>query len=308
MRIVLFGQAAFGAKSLEALAAKGEEVVAAYVPPDGPAGAVDPLKEAAIARGVPVFQPPSYRDAAVLAQYRALAPDLAVLAFVTDIIPKAFFEAPRHGAICYHPSLLPRHRGASAINWAVIMGDRTTGLSIFWPDDGIDTGPLLLQKTIEIGPDDTTGSLYFNRLFPMGVDALVEAVALIREGKAPRTPQAAEGATYEPPCDDSVAAVKWDRPAADVYDLVRGCDPQPGAFGIWKGERVRFYGARLGDGGGGPPGAVAGVDAKGLRICLQGATLVVPKLRGASGGKMDAVAFAEARGLKSGDAFEPASR
>lgn len=301
MRIVVFGQAAFGAKSLEALVAAGNEVVAAYVP----AGAADPLKEGAEARGIPVFQPTSYRDAAVLEQYRGLAPDLAVLAFVTDIIPSAFFEVPRHGAICYHPSLLPRHRGASAINWAVIQGDKTTGLSVFWPDDGIDTGPLLLQKEIPIGPDDTTGSLYFNSLFPMGVDALVEAAALIRDGKAPSIPQTAEGATYEAPCDDRVAAVDWRLPAGRVYDLVRGCDPQPGAYALWKGEKVRFYGARLGPAVPGVPGTVAGVDGQGLRVCLDGGTLVVPKVRGATGGKLDAAAFAEARGLQGGDAFDP---
>ena len=305
MRVVLFGQAAFGAKSLEALTAAGEEVVGVYVPPDGRSGGADPLKEAALAKGVPVFQPAGYRDQGVLAQYRDLAPDLAVLAFVTDIIPKAFFEAPRHGAICYHPSLLPRHRGASAINWAVISGDKTTGLSIFWPDDGIDTGPLLLQKEIEIGPNDTTGSLYFNRLFPMGVEALVEAVGLIRDGKAPSVPQAVEGATYEAPCDDRVAAVDWSRPASQVYDLVRGCDPQPGAYGLWKGEKVRFYGARLGPTASGAAGTVAEIDAQGLRVCLEGGTLLVPKVRGSTGGKLDAAVFAQEKGLKAGASFDP---
>ncbi len=107
------------------------------------------------------------------------------MAFVTDIIPARYFDAPTRGAICYHPSLLPRHRGASAINWAVIMGDSKTGLTIFWPDGGIDTGPILLQKEIDIKPDDTTGSLYFNQLFPIGMGAIAESIALIKGERAP---------------------------------------------------------------------------------------------------------------------------
>jgi len=303
MRIVLFGQAAFGAKSLEALLADGQEVVAAYVPPDPPSGKLDPLKQAALAHGVPVLQPRSYRDDAVLREYRALAPDLSVLAFVTDIIPPSYFEAPTAGAICYHPSLLPRHRGASAINWAVIMGDERTGLTIFWPDEGIDTGPILLQRTVEIGPDDTTGSLYFDRLFPLGVEAIVESVRLIREGRAPRTPQPTEGATYEPPCDDRAAAVDWSLPARRVHDLVRGCDPQPGAYGVWNGEKIRLYGARLAEPSQLPHGTVVTTGADGLRIALDGGTLLVSKARGETGEKADAGVLAEARGMKPGDRF-----
>ena len=178
MRIVLIGQAAFGVKTLETLLERGENIVAVYAPPDRK-GKPDPIKEAAAARGIPVYQPTTYKDDEVFSEYRKLQPDLTVLAFVTDIIPAKYFEFATHGAICYHPSLLPRHRGSSAINWAVIMGDTRTGLTIFFPDGGIDTGPILLQKEIPIQPDDTTGSLYFNHLFPMGIDAIVESIELI---------------------------------------------------------------------------------------------------------------------------------
>ena len=129
------------------------------------------------------------RDPEVYEEFRKLKPDLNVLAFVTDIIPQRVLDLPRLGSIQYHPSLLPKHRGGSAINWAVINGETKTGLTIFWPDKGIDTGPILLQKEVEIGPDDTVGSLYFNKLFPLGVEALAESVQLVREGKAPRIAQ-----------------------------------------------------------------------------------------------------------------------
>lgn len=302
MRIVVIGQAVFGAKTLEALLERNEQVVAVYTPPDGPKGRLDPLKEAAQAKGIPVFQPSSYRGDQVLGEYKALAPDLTILAFVTNIIPASFFDAAKQGAICYHPSILPRHRGASAINWAVIMGDQKTGLTIFWPDGGIDTGPVLLQKHIDIGPDDTTGSLYFNHLFPMGIQAIVESVDMIKTGKAPKTSQNEAQATYEPPCDDRVAAIDWSKPAQEIYNLVRGCDPQPGAYGYWKGDKFRLYGAKLmPEQTAQAPGTIVDVDQAGVHIAIPGGRLVAGKVRSTKTGKLTGTEFAEQQGLKAGD-------
>ena len=271
MRILLIGQAAFGANVLEKLMDRNENVVAVYAPTDRPGGRMDPLKDAALSKGIDVFQPTTYKDDRVFSEYNELKPDLTVMAFVTDIIPARFFEVPTHGTINYHPSLLPRHRGASAINWAVIMGDSKTGLNIFWPDGGIDTGPILLQKEIAIGPDDTTGSLYFNHLFPMGVDAILESIDLIKAGNAPKILQDEVGATYEPPCDDKVAGIDWNKPADELYNLVRGCDPQPGAFAVLGGEKVRFYGAkRIEETVVDAPGTILNVDDKGFISPFQG--------------------------------------
>ncbi len=304
MRIVVIGQAAFGAKALENLLDKGENVVAAYAPPDRQGGKPDPLKEAAVARSIPILQPKTYKDDQVFAQYKDLKPDLTILAFVTDIIPARFFEAATRGAICYHPSILPRHRGASAINWAVIMGDDRTGLTIFWPDGGIDTGPILLQKEIEIGPGATTGSLYFDHLFPMGVDAIAESVELIKQGKAPRIGQDESGATYEPPCDDRVASVDWSRSGREIFNLVRGCDPQPGAFSFLKGDKVRFYGAKLlSETAAGNAGTVMGIDKAGLRIAVPEGTLLVGKVRPPKAGKVSAADWAKEAGVSEGDRF-----
>ena len=305
MRIVVIGQAPFGAKALEALIDSGEQVVAAYAPMEKPGGRPDPLKEAAVKRGVPVFQPKSYKDDKVFEDFSKLLPDLVVLAFVTDIIPLRYFETATQGAICYHPSLLPRHRGASAINWALIMGDTRTGLSIFWPDKGIDTGPILLRKEVEIGPEDTAGALYFDRLFPMGIEAIVEAARLVRLGAAPRIRQEETGATYEPPCNDRVAGIDWEKTGREVYNLIRGCDPQPGAYARIKGESVRFYGARFIEAvSGDAPGTLTGTDDDGIRIAVTGGEILVTKVRPASAGKMDAARWAASSGLKTGDRFE----
>ncbi|MBW2555640.1 MAG: methionyl-tRNA formyltransferase [Deltaproteobacteria bacterium] len=305
MRILLIGQAAFGANVLEKLMDRNENVVAVYAPTDRPGGRMDPLKDAAVSKGIDVFQPTTYKDDRVFSEYNELKPDLTVMAFVTDIIPARFFEVPTHGTINYHPSLLPRHRGASAINWAVIMGDSKTGLNIFWPDGGIDTGPILLQKEIAIGPDDTTGSLYFNNLFPMGVDAILESIDLIKAGNAPKILQDEVGATYEPPCDDKVAGIDWNKPADELYNLVRGCDPQPGAFAVLGGEKVRFYGAkRIEETVVDAPGTILDVDDKGIHIALSGGRLVVGKVRPAKGGKVAASDFAAEQGIKAGDMFD----
>jgi methionyl-tRNA formyltransferase len=304
MRTVVIGQAAFGAKALEILLEKGENIVAVYTPPGKPGGKPDPLEEAAVSKGIPVFQPATYKNDDVFSQYKSLQPDLTILAFVTSIIPARYFEAATEGAICYHPSLLPRHRGASAINWAVIMGDTRTGLTIFRPDGGIDTGPILLQKEIPIGPDDTTGTIYFNQLFPMGIEAIVESVSLIKEGRAPSIVQNEVEATYEPPCDDRVASLDWQKDGREIYNLVRGCDPQPGAFTYSNGEKTRFYGARLRDEPAGDEyGTVVEIAQQGLHIAVAGGRLIAGKIKSQKGAKVSGGEWANEKGIKVGHRF-----
>ena len=303
MRIAIMGQAAFGAKVLETLSDRGEEVIAAWLP-QGKAGAKpDPLKLAADSRRIPVVQPASYKAPDALREFQKLNPDLLIMAFVTDIIPLAFIETPALGSICYHPSLLPRHRGGSAINWTLIMGDKEAGLSIFWADAGIDTGPILLQKRVPIDPEDTTGMLYFNRLFPLGVEAIAESVDLIKAGRAPRLVQDESLATYEPLCNDQVARVDWKKPAEEVHNLIRGCDPQPGAYTFFQSTRVRLFDARRVDAVlGVRPGEVIGVDSGGFIVAADGGTIRIGKVR-TDAGKQDAAAFAAQVGLKPGDSF-----
>jgi len=308
MRIILIGQAPFGAATLKALLATGEEVAAVYTPPGKPGAKPDPLKEAAMAQAIRCFEPVTFKNDQVFSEFSGLQPDLVVLAFVTAIVPGRYLQAANKGAICYHPSILPRHRGASAINWALMMGDKKTGLTVFWPDEGIDTGPILIQKEVNISDQDTAGSLYFERLFPMGVAAIVESVKLIRDGKAPRIAQNDSEATYEPPCDDRVANIDWKKPGRQIYNLIRGCDPQPGAYAGFRGEMVRFYGARFVPGKiagdiGAAPGMVTGLDLNGLRIAVKGGELLVAKIRTASAGKVDATEWAAAAKVEPSEKF-----
>lgn len=264
LRIVLFGQAAFAEKVLQGLLARGDDVVAVYCPPD--AGAKpDPLKTAALAAGIECRQPPNYKSDAVRDEIAALAPELIVLAYVTLIVPEAVIAIPSRGAICFHPSLLPRHRGGSAINWTLIEGDATTGVTVFWTDAGIDTGPILLQREVAVGPDDSAGSLYYSRIFDLGVATVVESVALIDAGRAPRVPQDEADATYEPLCRDQHAAIDWTKPAAAVHDLIRGCDPQPGAHSAAGSGKLRLYESRRAEGSG-EPGTILALGSDGITI------------------------------------------
>ncbi len=299
MRIVIVGQGPFGEKVLQALIQKGEDVVGTFSPPDKRGEGIKVLAEKS---GIPFFRPNLMKDPEVYEAYLKLRPELAILAFVTDIIPEKLIAIPSLGTICYHPSFLPRHRGASAINWALIQGDTQTGLTIFWVDKGIDTGPILLQKEVEIKTEDTTGSLYFNKLFPMGVNAMVEAVELIEKGKAPRIPQDDSQATYEPPCDDRVASVDFEKSVKDIYNLIRGCDPQPGAYTTYRGKRVRFYEAKMFSSAvHKQPGEVVAIEEKNVQIAAKDGIVQIGKLRVDKGEKIGPLEFAKSIGVKVGD-------
>lgn len=304
MRIIIVGQGPFGEKVCERLIKKGEKVVGIFTPLGGRG---DPLEKVAKEYNIPCFRVPNMKEAWIEEEFKKLTPDLVILAFVTDILPERLLSIPNIGTICYHPSILPRHRGASAINWALIMGEEKTGLTIFWVEKGIDTGPILLQKEVEILPTDTAGSLYFSKLFPMGIEAIEEAVELIKAGKAPRIPQDESLATYEPPCDDKVAGIKFDKSLDEIYNLIRGCDPQPGAYAFYKGKKIRFYGVqKITSFHDQPPGKITEINESGLTIAVKGGFIKVSKFRIDKGEKIGALQLREILELKEGDQLEEA--
>ena len=258
----------------------GDEIVHVFAPPDSPSGKPDPLAAKARQLGLPLSQPKSFKSDAASEHFKALDADLAILAFVTLIVPERILYAPRYRSICFHPSILPRHRGASAINWAIIQGDAETGITWYWPDKGIDTGPILVQKRVPIADNDTVGSIYFNTLFPMGIDAMVEAVDLIKFGNAPALVQDESQATYEPPCRDEHAKIDFAKPAREVFNLIRGCDPQPGAFATAGDKRIRLYEAGFSATRSDiAPGTIVAIDSDGMKIALAGGTITVKRAR-----------------------------
>jgi methionyl-tRNA formyltransferase len=305
MRIVVNGQQAFGADVLKALLERGEEVVAVYCAPDKAGGSPDPLAEAAREAGIELRQPESFGTDEAPGELAALEPDLMVMAFVILMVPERVLNVPTHGTIQYHPSLLPRHRGPSAINWAIIQGDATTGVSIFWPDEGLDTGPLLLTREVEITPDDTLGSLYFDKLYPLGIDALLESVDLVRDGTAPRQEQDEDDATYESWCGHDQVEVDWSKPVRAVHDLIRGANPRPGAWTTVGGDEIQVLDAdRLDDDPGAAPGEVVAVDGDRLVVAAGGGAIAVRLVR-ADGDKVAAGEYARGAGLAAGARLGP---
>jgi methionyl-tRNA formyltransferase len=298
MRIVLIGQAAFAEGVLNGLRERGHECVAVYCPPDT-GGREDPVKVRAAALGIPVRQHRSLKLPDAHREFAELGADLGVLAYVTQIVPEPVFQAPRLGSICFHPSLLPKYRGGSAVNWQIIRGEREGGVSVFWVDAGIDTGPILLQKTAPIGPDDTAGTLYYKTLFPIGVAAVLESVDLITAGKALRAAQDESQASYDPLCRDEHVAIDWSRPVRDVYNLIRGADPQPGAYTVWKAEKLRLYDARVVSGGTHQPGVVEEVSWDGMIIRAGDGAIRAARVRFGNA-KVEAAEFAAANGIKTG--------
>ena len=301
MRIVLFGQAAFGAETLRVLIERGEEIVGVYTPPDV-AGKPDPLKQGALEHNIPVFQPERMRAKEVFDAYAKLAPDLNVLAFVTDILPESILHYPEFESIQYHPSLLPKHRGGSSINWAVINGETKTGVTIFWPDKGIDTGPVLLQKEARISPEDTVGSLYFDKLFPLGIRAIPESIELIEKGTAPRIPQDESLATYEGWCTAKDAVIDWAEPAQRVFNLIRGTNPQPGARTSFRGAELKVFDSTLLPGKtGGVPGEVIEAGEDGFAAACPDGAILIKRVQPGGSPKIAAAAFISQTGLKPGE-------
>tara|TARA_B100001123_G_scaffold434305_1_gene560623 strand:+ start:2218 stop:3135 length:918 start_codon:yes stop_codon:yes gene_type:complete len=302
MQLIVNGQQAFGKAVLEGLLERGESVCGVYCAPDQGTRR-DPLKVFADENGLPVYQPTTYKDPAVWEQMRSLEADLCVMAYVTLMVPEEALNVPRLGSIQYHPSLLPMHKGPSSINWPIIMGESQTGLSIFWPDQGLDTGPILLQRAVEIGPDDTLGSLYFNHLFPMGVAAMLEAVDLVREGSAPRIEQDPAAGSYEGWCRSEDAHVDWSKSHKTVYDLIRGCNPQPGAWTKYQGQKLTILDSVSDSSVSGTPGTVIESDDDGITVAAGEGAIRVQKLKLEGGKKLTAAEFLSELSLPVGAAL-----
>ena len=304
MKIAIIGQAAFGKDVLNALVDKNENVVAVLCPPDNPGRPEDPIKSAAIENQIPVFQYKRMRDKDAIAEFLSLSIDLCVMAFVTDIVPDEILEAPRFGTIQYHPSLLPEHRGPSSINWPIIQGKSKTGLTVFWPDKGLDTGPILLQKEFEITKTDTLGSVYFGKLYPAGVEAMVEAVEMVKNGTAPKIEQDHSKATYEGWCRSSDVMIDWNNPGVEIYNLIRGSDPSPGANTLWNQKSIYLFNTSFESSNHDkPPGTITKISDDSFSLSVSGGIITIGRVKVDREAKIMAADFVESHKLKIGDKF-----
>jgi methionyl-tRNA formyltransferase len=308
MKIAIIGQQDFGKSVLEAFLERGDQVAAVFCAPEKEGARPDALRAAAQEKGLKVHQFKSLRDQEAARVMTEAGADIGIMAFVLQFAPQEFVNIPKHGTIQYHPSLLPKYRGPSSINWPIIKGDTETGLSIFRPSDGLDEGAVILQKKTPIGPDDTLGTVYFDRLFPLGVQAMVEAADLVLAGKHQDTVQDESQATYEGWCRSAEARIDWNKPIAHVYNLVRGCNPAPGAWTTLNGKKLQIFDARkvvfrrFADVVG-KIGEVTDVTAQSFKVTAQGGVIEVLKAKFEDGKKLSGGELAQAGGIKAGSMF-----
>ena len=305
MKIAIVGQQDFGKAVLEAFLARGDEVVAVFCAPEKEGTRPDALRLAAQEKGLKVHQFKSLRAPEAAQAMRDANADLGIMAFVLQFAPQEFVNIPRHGTIQYHPSLLPKYRGPSSINWPIIKGDTQTGLTIFRPSDGLDEGAVILQKKTPLGPDDTLGTVYFDRLFPLGVQAMLEAADLVVKGKHQETVQDESQASYEGWCRAGEARIDWAKPIDHVYNLIRGCNPAPGAWTTLNGKKLQVFDARkvvfrrFADVVG-KVGEVTEVTAQSFKVTAQGGMIEVLKAKLEDGKKVSGGEVAQAGGIKAG--------
>lgn len=244
MKIAIIGQQDFGKAVLEAFLARKDEVAGVFCAPEKPGARPDALKVAAQEKGVALFQFASLKGEEAKSALKKLNVDLGIMAFVLQFAPQDFVKIPEHGTIQFHPSLLPKYRGPSSINWPISRGDKETGLTIFRPTDGLDEGAVILQKRTPIGENDTLGSVYFERLFPMGVQAMLEAADLVVSNKHKETPQDESQASYEGWFREAEARINWANHVDAIHDLIRGADPAPGAWTTLNGVKLQIFDSR----------------------------------------------------------------
>ena len=305
MRVAIVGQQDFGKAVLEAFLARGDQVAGVFCAPEKPGAKADVLRTLAQEKQIKVFQFPSLKSDAARAAMKGLDAELGIMAFVLQFAPQDFVSIPRHGTIQYHPSLLPKYRGPSSINWPIIRGDAKTGLSIFRPTDGLDEGPVILQKETPIGADDTLGTVYFDRLFPMGVQAMLEAADLVVAGKHRERVQDESQASYEGWCRKAEARINWANHVDFVYNVVRGCNPAPGAWTTLDGKELQIFDARkhpVRTFGAvkGKIGEIVEVSGKSFQVTAQGGRIEVLRAKLGDGKKLAAAELLSSGAIKAG--------
>ncbi len=305
MKIAIIGQQDFGKAVLEAFIARGDTVAGVFVAPEKEGAKPDPLKVAALEKGLQVFQFASLKAPEATAKMKQLNADIGIMAFVLQFAPHEFVNIPKHGTIQFHPSLLPKYRGPSSINWPLARGEKKTGLTIFRPTDGLDEGPVILQKETEVSENDTLGTVYFDRLFPMGVKAMLEAADLVVAGKHKELVQDESQASYEGWFRANEAKIHWNNHVDHIHNTIRGADPAPGAWTTIGGKKLQLFGSkkhlvRMFGAVKGKVGEITDIGAETMRITAQGGQVEIAKVKPEEGKKVSAAEWAKSAGVTSG--------
>jgi methionyl-tRNA formyltransferase len=310
VRVVFLGSGSFAIPSFEALVDAGHDVALLVTQPDKQKGrgrgvAPPPLKPVALTRGIPVLQPRRIREPEAQAAVAERRPDVQVVVAYGQILPKALVEAPRHGSVNVHASLLPRYRGAAPIQWAVANGDVETGVTTMRMDEGLDTGPILMQRVLAIGPQETAGELQ-PRLAALGAALLLETLQALEAGTLLPRPQDASAASLAPILEKQDGRIDWTASAARIGSRIRGFDPWPGSYTTWRGSRLAVWKAHPSDGAHDlAPGTLLGRDADAIAVACGGRSVLrVLEVQPEGRRRMPAAAFAAGARPEPGARFE----
>ena len=305
MKIAIIGQQDFGKAVLEAFLARGDTVAAVFCAPEKEGAKADPMRLAAQEKGLKVYQLANLKGPEAVQAMKDANADIGIMAFVLQFAPQEFVNIPKHGTIQYHPSLLPKYRGPSSINWPISLGETKTGLTIFRPTDGLDEGAVILQKETPISENDTLGTVYFDRLFPMGVQAMLEAADLVVAGKHKEVVQDESQATYEGWFRANESKINFHNHVDVVHNLIRASDPAPGAWTTLNGKKVQLFGSkkhpvRTFGAVKGKIGEITEIGAETIQITAQGGQVEISKVKGEETKKVSAAEWAKGAGVAAG--------
>lgn len=297
MRIVFMGTPDFAVPSLKSIVRAGYAVCAVFTQPDKPKGrgyvlTPPPVKECALRHGIPVFQPKTLRTPEAARQLRELHPDAIVVAAYGKILPKEILEIPPLGCINVHASLLPKYRGAAPIQWAVINGEKETGVTTMYMAEGLDTGDMLMAEKTGIGPEETAGELH-DRLSRIGADLIVRTLRAAEHGTLKRTPQTEENTCYASMLTKELSRIDWGKSARKIHNLVRGLSPWPAAETAYGGKRLKIHGAKIAQdrSGNAPCGLVMPENGRFLVACGDGTALELTEVQPEGKKKMSGADF-----------------
>ena len=293
MRVVFMGTPDFAVPSLQKLLDAGFEVCAVYTQPDKPKGRghklqAPPVKELALQHEIPVFQPTSLRKEEVQQELQSFQPDVIVVVAYGKILPKAVLDLPRLGCINVHGSLLPKYRGAAPIQWTVINGDGTGGVTTMFMGEGLDTGDMLLKAETPVGAEETAGQL-FDRLKDLGADLLLETLEKLEQGTLTPVPQNEEDATHAPMLSKELSVIDWSKPARELHNLIRGLNPWPSAYSYLDGKKLKIHASRVVEGSG-EAGKAFAKDGNLLVYCGEDA-LELTEIQTENGKRMDGKSY-----------------
>ncbi len=305
------GTPEFASPSLRALIESPDQVVAVVTQPDRPRGrgrklSPSPIKIIAEEAGIDLFQPEKVCSPGFINIVRDLAPDLLVVVAYGQILSQGLLDIPRIMPINVHGSLLPRYRGAAPIQWAIMRGDSETGITVMEMDSGVDTGPIILQEALTIGLEETFGELYL-RMACLGGSLLVKALKGLHQGSLRPSPQPDDGVSYAPPIRSEMARIDWSRPATYISCLIRALDPRPGAYSLWKGQRLRMYRSFVEDMDTKDirPGTVCRVGEDGVVVVTGDGCLGIRELQWPGKRRMPCAEFLRGRPIPVGTEFGP---